>query len=126
MSENHTTRPGPERSWAPSEASPLARSRADAAQIHEAGASIEAEGEPKSILRLLVSGWAARVRHLADGRRQIVRLLIPGDLCCVPVVAGLPSPCATVAVTRAKTATLGSAASRQALAAMNEELAQFV
>ncbi|MGU3538725.1 Crp/Fnr family transcriptional regulator [Methylobacterium sp. A54F] len=30
--------------------------------------------------RLLVSGWAARQRVLADGRRQIVGFVLPGDL----------------------------------------------
>jgi CRP-like cAMP-binding protein len=29
---------------------------------------------------LILSGWAARVRDLADGRRQIVSFLLPGDL----------------------------------------------
>lgn len=30
--------------------------------------------------RLIVSGWAARVRVLADGRRQLLSFLLPGDL----------------------------------------------
>lgn len=29
--------------------------------------------------RVLVSGWAARVRWLEDGRRQIINLILPGD-----------------------------------------------
>jgi CRP-like cAMP-binding protein len=29
--------------------------------------------------RYLISGWAARVRVLADGRRQLVHVLLPGD-----------------------------------------------
>lgn len=29
---------------------------------------------------LLISGWAGRVRHFQDGRRQILHLLLPGDL----------------------------------------------
>ena len=37
------------------------------------------EGERITSPRLLVSGWAACIRHLADGRRQILRLLLPGD-----------------------------------------------
>lgn len=35
-----------------------------------------AHGHP----RLIVSGWAAVVRTLADGRRQILQILLPGDL----------------------------------------------
>ena len=37
------------------------------------------EGERITPPRFLVSGWAACVRHLADGRRQILRFLLPGD-----------------------------------------------
>ena len=29
--------------------------------------------------RVLVSGWAARVRNLEDGRRQIIGLILPGE-----------------------------------------------
>jgi CRP-like cAMP-binding protein len=30
---------------------------------------------------ILVSGWAARQRRLPDGRRQILKLILPGDVC---------------------------------------------
>lgn len=38
------------------------------------------EGSPVKHARLLVSGWAARVRQLADGRRQLLSFVLPGDL----------------------------------------------
>jgi CRP-like cAMP-binding protein len=39
------------------------------------------EGDnPRSIF-LLLSGWACRYKALPDGRRQIVALFLPGDLC---------------------------------------------
>lgn len=38
------------------------------------------EGRPIPMPRLIVSGWAARVRILADGRRQFLSFLLPGDL----------------------------------------------
>ena len=41
---------------------------------------IVAEGSPITDARLILSGWAARARVLADGRRQIISLLLPGDL----------------------------------------------
>lgn len=41
---------------------------------------IVAEGEPVRGLAAVLSGWAARVRHFADGRRQLLSLLLPGDL----------------------------------------------
>lgn len=39
-----------------------------------------AEGKPIAAPQLLVDGWAARVRILADGRRQFLGFLLPGDL----------------------------------------------
>ncbi|PVX29332.1 Crp/Fnr family transcriptional regulator [Sphingomonas pokkalii] len=39
---------------------------------------IEGRAVPEPML--LVSGWAARVRILADGRRQFLSFLLPGDL----------------------------------------------
>lgn len=38
------------------------------------------EGRPVGGTLLILSGWGARVRELADGRRQILNLLLPGDL----------------------------------------------
>lgn len=39
------------------------------------------EGDPPRAVRVVVSGWACRYKHLPDGRRQIVALLLPGDVC---------------------------------------------
>lgn len=38
------------------------------------------EGKPVMDPHILLSGWAARTRILPDGRRQIMGLLLPGDL----------------------------------------------
>ena len=38
------------------------------------------EGDPIAGPKLIVRGWAARVRMLADGRRQFLSFLLPGDL----------------------------------------------
>jgi CRP-like cAMP-binding protein len=39
------------------------------------------EGDrPKSVF-LIVEGWACRYKQLADGRRQIVSVFLPGDVC---------------------------------------------
>lgn len=38
------------------------------------------EGQPVDGPLLILSGWAARVRHLHDGRRQLLSFLLPGDL----------------------------------------------
>lgn len=39
------------------------------------------EGDIPHSLFLIEQGWACRYKTLADGRRQIVALLLPGDLC---------------------------------------------
>lgn len=43
------------------------------------------EGEEPKAVRLIVSGWACRYKGLPDGRRQILGLFLPGDLCDVNV-----------------------------------------
>ena len=39
------------------------------------------EGEDPQAVNVILEGWACRSRQLADGRRQIVSLLLPGDPC---------------------------------------------
>jgi len=84
----------------------LAQRLAGRLETHAAGATIEAEGEPASS-RVLVAGWAARVKMLSGGGRQILRLLVPGDFCSY-AGAGRPSLSATVALTRTKSVDLGA------------------
>jgi CRP-like cAMP-binding protein len=48
-------------------------------QSVRAATELIAEREPAARPRFLVSGWAARVRWLPDGRRQILGLMLPGD-----------------------------------------------
>ncbi|HEY4252781.1 MAG TPA: Crp/Fnr family transcriptional regulator [Roseomonas sp.] len=45
-----------------------------------AGAAILTEGETSDRLFTLLGGWAFRFMTLADGRRQILNVLLPGDL----------------------------------------------
>lgn len=45
----------------------------------EKGADLVLEGQENGIVYLMLSGWAVRHRHLADGRRQIVNIVLPGD-----------------------------------------------
>lgn len=44
------------------------------------GALIEEEGNPVSGIIGIVAGWACRLRILADGRRQILGFVLPGDI----------------------------------------------
>ncbi|MDP4026857.1 Crp/Fnr family transcriptional regulator [Methylobacterium sp. NEAU 140] len=51
------------------------------ARLVEAHADILAEGDDPRAVNVVLDGWACRYRQLADGRRQIVTLLLPGDVC---------------------------------------------
>lgn len=54
-------------------------------RAYAAGSDLIAEGDaPKSVF-LILKGWAFRYKHLADGRRQIMAYLIPGDLCDIQI-----------------------------------------
>ena len=44
------------------------------------GKAIVREGDPAERLYTLLSGWAFRFKTLPDGRRQILNVLMPGDL----------------------------------------------
>lgn len=44
------------------------------------GREITAEGAPAELPRMVVAGWAALVRDFRDGRRQILSLLLPGEV----------------------------------------------
>lgn len=39
------------------------------------------EGEPAGLMRIMLSGWAYRYKHLPDGRRQTLGFFLPGDIC---------------------------------------------
>jgi CRP-like cAMP-binding protein len=49
------------------------------------GQDIISEGQKVQDIHLVLTGLAARTKVLADGERQIMALLIPGDLCDVEV-----------------------------------------
>jgi CRP-like cAMP-binding protein len=49
------------------------------------GETIIEEGEKVTDIHLILTGLAARSKTLADGSRQIMAFLIPGDLCDVEV-----------------------------------------
>ena len=53
--------------------------------------------------RLIVSGWACRLRYLPDGRRQIVSLLLPGDTFGLPLQPEVAALSALAALTPLET-----------------------
>jgi CRP-like cAMP-binding protein len=64
------------------------------------GQEIVPQGGPIRRARLVLDGWACRLRTLADGRRQIIGFLIPGDMIGLSHKPGPLELCATVALTR--------------------------
>lgn len=57
-----------------------------APQVWSQNAVLPARDDDGGVARFIVSGWAAHVRVLRDGRRQIINILLPGDffgLSCV-------------------------------------------
>lgn len=45
------------------------------------GEDVISEGEKPRNVQLIIDGWACRYKILEDGRRQILAIFIPGDLC---------------------------------------------
>ena len=63
-------------------------------QRHAAGGWVQDQAAAFPGAWLIVSGWAAQARVLSDGRRQIGRILVPGDIfgltpMCAASAAGL-------------------------------------
>lgn len=46
-----------------------------------AGEDIVREGDEVRYINFVLDGWAARYKHLEDGRRQVTSLFLPGDVC---------------------------------------------
>jgi CRP-like cAMP-binding protein len=55
-----------------------ARQRVRKIRAHE---DIVRENSHPRVVNLILSGWACRYKYLVDGRRQIIAILVPGDLC---------------------------------------------
>ena len=63
-------------------------SQAVNAQRYPARAELIEEGSDTAAPLFLLSGWACRAKSLADGRRQILEFLLPGDLIGLPLQQG--------------------------------------
>lgn len=51
------------------------------ARRHRRGTDLIHEGDKPGSVFLMLKGWAFRYKQLADGSRQIMAYLVPGDLC---------------------------------------------
>ena len=66
------------------------------------------EGDRPDHVHVIVEGWAARYKTLADGSRQIVAFLIPGDFCDLHVAVLGHMDHSIVALTRCRVAYIRS------------------
>lgn len=48
---------------------------------YEPGAEIAGQGQPADGVSVFLAGWSTRAKVLADGRRQIIAFVLPGDIC---------------------------------------------
>jgi len=83
----------------------LLRDLAGAARYHPPYRDLHAAGVPPPPPRMIVAGWAAHYRQLANGQRQVVSLRLPGDF-VAPLGLGqlrFPSACAVAALTELET-----------------------
>lgn len=64
---------------APDEIDLLRRVGAGPANLWAPRSLIEQHASEHIAPRYVISGWAARIRELKDGRRQVVQLILPGD-----------------------------------------------
>jgi CRP-like cAMP-binding protein len=80
-------------------------------QEHAPGQEICEQGTLVRPPRLVVSGWACRVRFLADGRRQIFGFLLPGDTMGMDERLEPFALCSVVALTPVETGDLSPVAS---------------
>ncbi len=101
------------------------RDAAGLADSAAANTELVAEGEVLRQPRILLEGWAARVRTLADGRRQILSFVVAGDVFGFHSMGRDPALMSMVALTQAVLAPLdllvrldsGASASSEVLAA---------
>lgn len=82
-----------------------------------AGSELIREGQLLDSPRLLMAGWACRYRTLPDGRRQIFKFILPGDLfgfCLRPKAVALTATIALTPVVTADASPLATAITKDA------------
>ena len=85
---------------------PAARSRLVGADQNRLAKGERTDWGDRDCLHLLRSGWMAQFRTLTDGRRPILRFLMPGDLVGVTSQFSGAAPAPAVALTDARVATV--------------------
>jgi CRP-like cAMP-binding protein len=85
----------------------IIRQTSVAASDVAAGVELYVEGQVLSKPAALLSGWACRLRVLADGRRQIFDFLLPGDLFGHCTALNTVASTSAVTLTPARIASVG-------------------
>ena len=64
-----------------------------------ANAELVSAGEPMDAVLVMREGWAARYKELEDGRRQILNILLPGDIFDLQVLVAAEADHSVFAIT---------------------------
>ncbi|MDK2760901.1 MAG: Crp/Fnr family transcriptional regulator [Sphingopyxis sp.] len=73
------------------------------------GADLAREGEKPGAFWIIISGWAQKYKQMPDGRRQILGLVLPGELCDLDLFTVARADHSTAAVRRLSVAEIGRA-----------------
>jgi CRP-like cAMP-binding protein len=71
------------------------------------GETIVGEGEQPRSLHIVLSGWVQKYRQLQDGRRQILALFLPGQICNLDLFTLLRTDSTLAAIGSASVAEIG-------------------
>lgn len=81
-----------------------------------ANSEIISAGEPMDAVLVMREGWAARFKELEDGRRQILNILLPGDIFDLQVLVAAEADHGVVTVTQGSVYAIAPQAVRDLLA----------
>ena len=69
----------------PDDCKVLSDASSERVRRYDARVDIAREGDKPKDVHLILTGWACRYKQLADGRRQVVSFVLPGDICDINV-----------------------------------------
>lgn len=69
------------------------------ARVFLARTTLHNDGDDEQLIATIYSGWAIRSRTLDDGRRQVLRVLLPGDLIGAEAIFSAPADSSVEAIT---------------------------
>jgi CRP/FNR family transcriptional regulator, anaerobic regulatory protein len=81
----------------------LLKAMSPSVQIYGRGDALMEMGEPHEFVYVVESGWLARSRTLVDGRKQIIVIFLPGEMCGIKSIFMSRQPDAIEALTDATT-----------------------